>query len=926
MRRAVMRGFAGVFIGCAVVLILGAPAGAAPDPETRAVQLLARMTLAEKIDLITGNLNDLCGFYNAPVPRVGIPALCMADAPSGVRINNPATNEQRATQMPHPIALAATWNPQLARPYGDLIGDEAFNTGHNVHLGPATDIARTPFGARTAESFGEDPLLQSRMVVPYIQGVQSHPVMSTLKHFIANNQEAFRSVINVVVGEQALQEIYLPPFDAAVKNADVAAMMCSFNRVNGVFACENRTLLNDILKRQLGFPGFVLSDYGANHTTVAAANAGLDQEQPGDPIGMWGAKLLAAVQSGSVSVATVDDHALRILREMFARGIFDQPPQINPLPVQAHGQVARNTAAQGMVLLKNTNHTLPLSPQALRSVAVIGPDADDASAAIGGSGLVKPTYTVSALDGIRSVVGAAHVEYAPGTDPIGTGDLLPGPPAVPSSVLSPAGGAAGETGLHAEYWPNADFVAQPVLVRTDPQVNLLLGFFNFPGFSAGSPKLPVTPPSFNHFLSARWTGTFRAPTTGAYSLALTSLGHAQLVFDGRLLIDNSGREVGTTAVTIQLTAGEAHAVRIDYRTDSPRQQDRLQGAHIRFAWEPPPNAVPAMMRTAVDLARRSDVAIVVTRTYESEAFLFDRNNLELPNNQDQLVREVAAANPHTIVVLMSGTPITMRNWLDRTPAVLEAWYAGQEQGNALADVLFGAVNPSGKLPLTFPVDEQHVPLSMPDQYPGIVSGCPVGGGGSGGGVVGDPVSGGNLENCTVNYSEGLSVGYRGYDAHSVTPQYPFGFGLSYTTFSYSGLQISPTRTSGTRLIRVRFRVANTGSRDGAEVAQIYLGLPAGHGEPPRRLVGFAKVQLESGDSRRVTLTLDPRRAPRPLSFWNVSTHSWEIAPGDYRVFVGASSRDIRLTGTLRVGQEDDRNSADTAADSSNNNSDEVTID
>jgi beta-glucosidase len=940
MRRILI---ASVVVAAAIVLAVAASAGArstargaaatpnaaqiwmvqALTPDERAQALLAQMTLPEKIDLVTGDLNFNYGFFNAAIPRLMIPALKMADGPPGVRIANQTVNGGRATALPAPIALAATWDPELAHRYGDVIGDEAFNTDHNVHLGPSVDIARVPFGARTFEGLGEDPLLQSRIVAPYIRGVQSHSVMSTVKHYNLNNQEAFRAFVNVAIADRPLQEIYTPAWEAATKVGDAASVMCAFNKVNGTYACENRALLTDILKQQLGFPGFVLTDFGANKSTVESANAGLDQEQPGNappgsPFqGQWGPKLQAAVEAGPVSMATLDDKVLRILRQMFAKGLFDNPVRIVPFDERGHGVTARQIAASGMVLLENEGGVLPLAGH-LGSIAVIGPDADNASAAGGGSGLIKPTYTVSPLEGIRARAGAGvQVEYAPGTDAIGWGDLLPGPPAVPSSLLSPAGGGPGATGLKAEYWSNKDFAGSPALVRTEPQVNLLNGFFNFPGFNASSPKIPPMPQNIggreNACMSARFTGSFTAPSTGQYTLALTHMGSARLVFDGNVLIDSPGEFVETNSTTVNLVSGQPHTLLIEYRTDSQVQECRRHGAHIRFAWTPPADAISPLMRQAIDLAKRSDVAVVVTRTYESEAFYFDRNNLELPNNQDQLVREIAKANPHTVVVMMSGTPNKVKNWIDAVPAVVQAWYAGQEQGNALADVLFGDVNPSGKLPLTFPIDEQQTPFTTQAQYPaGDLDACIVlaasGGGGSGPGSGGSvPDSGGSpllaaadQPHCTVNYSEGLFVGYRGYDQFDIEPQFPFGFGLSYTTFSYDHLQVTPATNDGSMHVLVRFRLTNTGQRAGAEVAQVYFGLPAGVGEPPKRLAAFARVRLDAGESKEVEIAISPNDVPRPLAYWDEARNGWATAKGEYKVYVGRSSRDLPLTRSFRV--------------------------
>lgn len=666
--------------------------------EERTELLLKAMTLEDKVSFVTGNLNNYYGFYNAPLEKYGIPALQMADGPAGVRIANPDIQDKKSTSLPAPIALAATWDTDAAKRYGDLLGDEAYNTTHNVLLGPGFDIARMPWGARNFESLGEDPLLQSELGVSYVSGVQSHPVIATAKHFLLNNQETERFTINSEASERAIEEVYMRPFAAAVEKANLGAAMCSFNKVNGVAACDNKTLMTDILKKQLGFKGFIMSDYGANMSTVESALAGLDLETPGEPNGKWGSHLLEAVKNGQVSEAQIDEMASRILLQMFDKGLFDHPAQNNQIPAQQHGAVARELAEEGMVLLQNNKSQLPLNSSKLKSIAVIGPDADNASAAGGGSSLVNPTYTVSPLEGIKNRAGdKVKVNYEPGTDPITAGDILAGPSAVPSSVLSTEGTDSTETGLHGEYWTNTNLEGEPELVRTDAQVNLNLGFYNFGGFNAQSPKVSQTPGNLNGQMSARWTGNITAPSTGDYVLTLTSLGSSKLYLDDQLLIDRAGKTLDTSKATVSLKAGESHSIKIEYRTDV-KGVNGDYGAQVRFGWEAPKQAVESKMEKAVKLAADSDVAVVVVRTYDSEGNT-DPSNLDLPNNQDRLIRAVAAANPHTVVVQMSGRAVQTSTWQDQVPSIVQAWFAGQEQGNAIARVLFGDVNPvSCRLP------------------------------------------------------------------------------------------------------------------------------------------------------------------------------------------------------------------------------------
>ena len=838
------------------------------SPDERAALLLAQMTLGEKVGMVHGHSND--AYYIAPIARLGIPALTMTDGPAGITTG-------KATALPAPIGLASTWDLTAARQYGELLGREAEATGHNVFLGSCMDIARVPVDGRLFEALGEDPILTGQMAARSIQGVQRHPVVATAKHYNVNVQEENRLEGDAQIDERTLQEIYMLPFAMAVQDGHVGAAMGAYNKVNCIYACENRHLLTDILKQQLGFQGWVMSDYGATHSTIEAANAGLDQEMA--TAVFFGDHLLQAIQTGQVSLATLDDKVQRILRTMFSQGLFDHPVQISPLPVQEHGQLAREIIGKGIVLLKNAGELLPLSSQELHSMAVIGGDADHHIAG-GGSSLVKPTYVVSILEGIRRRAGeGVRAEYAEGIDPASAVDLLPGPPLVPSSVLTPAGSGPEAHGLYAEYWTNTRFEGEPSLIRTDRQVGFNLGLFNFSSFNASSLK---TPEEFTNAISVRWTGSITPPTTGNYTLSLTHLGTARLYLDGQPLIDDPGITLVTQSVTLHLVAGQPHVLRIDYAADRPEQYTPVPGAlsiaaligsKVRLGWEHPDDAVPPAMQEAAALAARSDVAVVVVRDYRSEHA--DLPGLTLSNEQDLLIRTVATANPRTIVVLATGGPALMP-WLEQVPAVLESWYGGQEQGNALADVLFGDVTPSGKLPVTFPRSDRDTPVSSPEQYSRTAS--------------------------VAHFSEGLYVGYRGYGQFGIESLFPFGYGLSYTSFAYAQLQVEPETTDGTRPVRVSFMITNTGTRAGAEIAQVYLGLPASTGEPPRRLAGWGKVELEPGETREVSVPLDPNATSHPLSYWDVTMNGWEMASGDYRVDVGASSRDIRLTSTLHVYQ------------------------
>jgi beta-glucosidase len=889
-----------------------------PAVEAQVDQILGQMSNDEKAQLATGQLNNNYGFFTPAIPRLGIPAQTMSDGPVGVRIANP-TIDQRSTQFPSATSMSASFDRDLVHLIGETIGDEAFHTGQNFQLAPSVDVVRSQLWGRAFEGFGEDPLLNGLMGAQSILGMQSNPgLVATLKHWVVYNQETNRFTIDALVSERTLREVYNRPFEIGVQQGHPGAAMCSFNKVNGTFSCEN-DLMNTLLKGDDGFRGFVMSDYNATPSTVQAANNGLDQEQPGDQgpgTANFDGKLVAAVAAGEVPQARLDDMARRILRAIVGLGLLTNPVQSNRFDEAAHREVARRVADQGSVLLKNKDDALPLKPDhhKLSSLAVIGPDADNTSAQGGGSSEIShPTAEVSPLDGIRNRAGSGtDVTYSPGTDGINEGDLLPGPAPVPSSVLTPTSGSPGEHGLDAEYWGNTTFSGTPGLTNLDPNVSVNFGFMNFPGFNAASPKATQSKAVTGDFallgdLSARWSGDLTAPATADYTLGLTARGDATLTFDGQPLVTHSG-ELSSESKTVHLVAGEQHSVKIEY---SAPAANTYQGGQIRFFWSHADDILSPAMQAAVDSAKSADEAVVVVRDYESEGF--DRPNLELPRDQGQLIRAVAAANPSTTVVIETGSPVLTSTWEDGVPAILQAWYPGQEQGDSIAGILFGDVNPSGHLPVTIPRDESQVP----------------------------PISPGP----TADDDTGIFVGYKGLLKNGQTPSYAFGHGLSYSEFDYSDLRVDdgsrgddhgkphgkhhqrkhnhrkhhnnkgrrhhPQRHHKHRAHRaghdhgkppqgdvtVTFTVRNRGRTAGAAVAQAYLGpLPTSVETAARQLAGFERVSLEPGEARKVTITI-PRRS---LSYWDESTHQWVTPAGRVPVYVGNASDDTELAGIINV--------------------------
>lgn len=657
--------------------------------------LLAAMTLPEKAQLLYGVEHPTGGYsvgYVRGVPRLGIPPLVLSDGPAGVKDTGDAPSQRPATALPAPAALAASFDPELARQYGSVLGHEATTRGVDVLYGPAINIVRVPQGGRNFEYLGEDPVLTSQLASAEVAGIQSWRIAAQVKHFALNNQENGRHDTSSDADERTMREIYLPAWRATATGAGRAwSLMCANNLVDGTYACENDTLLNGIVKGEWGYDGVVGSDYAAVPSATGAAAGGLDQDFTLRDWGEWYSMLPDLVQRGVVPVSEVDDHARRVLTMMFRIGMFDHKPPAPPVDQSADGAVAREAAEESTVLLKNSGELLPLDPAKTHSIAVVGRYAGTALTGGGGSSRVTPYYSVSPVAGIQKRAGAGvKVTTADGSDP----------------------------------------------------------------------------------------------------------------------------------------------------------------------------------SAAAALASAADVAVVVVNDVETEGA--DRADIGLPDDQDALVDAVAAANPHTVVVLDTGSAVTMP-WLDSVPSVLQAWYPGEEGGTALAAILFGDVDPSGKLPVTFPTDAAQSPTAGPPRYP--------------------------AEHGRYLYSEGLDVGYRGYDAAGSTPLFPFGYGLSYTTFAYSGLSVGTFASDGS--VDVRATVTNTGTRPGTDVAQLYLGCPPAAGEPPRSLKTFERVTLGAGASRQLTFHL----SRGDFQTWDVRAHAWGVGPGDYTVWVGDSSRDLPLHANVTLGDD-----------------------
>jgi beta-glucosidase len=849
------------------------------SPDERASLLLQEMTLDEKVELMTGDQGEApAAFYNGPIDRLGIPELRMADAGAGIGSRGwtlPETGD-RATALPSSLALAATWDADKVREYAGVVGDEARQTGHEMLLGPNSDPTRNPFWGRAAESASEDPDLNASVVVPYVQEIQERNVIANLKHYTGYTQEVNRGIgQNSIIDERALREVHTFAYEEAIRRGDLGSVMCSFNKINGAYSCENENTLDTVLRDQLGFTGFVVTDFGAIHSTAPSVVAGTDMET--GTASFYDGALLAAVESGEVSESLIDRSVLRILRTMFDLGIFEDDYTPSAIPVDEHGAVAQDVEEDAITLLQNTGGALPLD--ATDSIALIGADANVPSA-LSGSANVKPTYTSSLLDALseRALAEGTDLQYEPGNDPVGPANMIETADmtAVPSSVLQPEVGDG--DGLTARYYANATWDGAAGVERTEKQAAYDVGFLGGgPAFAIlyasqnpPTPTLGAVDPTGNGDQSVRYTGTLIAPTTGSYVLGGTGWGDAQVFLDDQLVVDMTGEDGrrDVRSAPLELTAGQSYDLRVDYSQTRPLVG--LQPGTFLLQWSTPEGALSPAAQSAVEAAASSDAAVVYVRTYEGEER--DRVSLKLPQGADQLISAVTAANPNTTVVLSSGGAVTMP-WLDRAPAVLQTYFGGQEEGDALAAILFGDEDPSGHLPVSYPRSESELPLGVENPWDGI-------------------------DDLDVEFSEGVDVGYRGYLAAGVEPLFPFGYGLSYTRFTLDQVKTGAfLRSTGSpSTVDVRVRLTNTGERTGTEVVQVYLGALPGVDSPSLKLAGYSKVELAAGSSQQVKISLDRR----DFSYWDAESDRWVVPTGNVSVFVGTSSADVQSAGTVRV--------------------------
>ena len=851
-RAAITAALLSTVLFCAASVLAQAPQPNTPAMRSRVDAIIGKMTLQQKLEYIGGT-----GFAIRAMPSLGLPAFEMSDGPYGTRSNAGFPSTTYAAG----INLAASWDRDLAARVGEGIGRDARARGVHYMLGPGVDIYRSPRNGRNFEYFGEDPFLAANIAVGYVTGMQSQGVSATIKHFMGNNSEFLRHDSDSIIGERAIREIYLPTFEAAVKKAHVGAIMDSYNFTNGIHMTQNGYFNTEIARKEWGFKGVMMSDWDATYDAIGAANGGLDIEMPTGKF-MNPKNLTDAVKSGKVSEATIDEKIRNILMTAARFGWLDRSqtdPNLSTYDAK-NNETALDAARGGLVLLKNEAKLLPLDKTQIKSILVVGPDAYPGVPVGGGSAGVQPFHIVSALEGISTLGGSGiTVYYDRG---------LPTLAELARTTNFVTEEHNGKPGLTLETFHNSDLSGAPATTSVVRHIND--EGISWQSLLAANPEALATifAAGASHDSSQRWNGYYIADHAGKYIVALQGAGEGnnnRVYLDGKLLFDDwKIVRAFQPHITLDLTTGP-HKVVVEEGLHSP------VGGRIRFAITEESKIVDAK---AKELAAKADVVVVAAGfDADSESEGGDRT-FDLPYGQDALIRDMAAANKKTIVDVTSGGNVDSEAWVNEIPGYIESWYAGQEGGTALAEVLFGAVDPSGHVPATFERRAQDNPTY--DNY------------------YTEPNSN------RIVYKEGIFVGYRGYEHNHVKPLFPFGYGLSYTTFKFANLSVTPESATASPNVTVTFDVANTGERAGAEVAQVYVS--DGHAKverPAKELKGFDKITLQPGETRHVSIALDGRS----FAYYDTEAKGWHIAPGKFGILVGDSSESLDLKGSVEISKE-----------------------
>ena len=809
----------------------------------RIESLISELTLEEKVSILSGST----AWHTTGVPRLNIPRIKMTDGPIGAR--GDSVSGATSACFPSASCLSSSWDKKNVEDVARAIGVEAKSKDADVLLGPTINLHRHPLGGRHFECYSEDPILTGELASSYVKGVQSVGVSACLKHFIGNDTEYQRHFVSSNIDERTLRELYLLPFEMGVK-AGSLSVMSAYNQLNNIYCSSHADILNKILKEEWNFPGYVVSDWGAAQDTIGNANGGLDCEMPG-PARSWGENLVKAVNDGKVLEEVVDDKVRRILRVAEFTGRLDKPME---KPEESNNlkedqALIRKAGSEGMVLLKN-NKVLPLQKEKIKKLAVIGPNALKGQYLGGGSASLNPHYVVHPLEGIKAALDEnVEVTYAKGCH---THKFLP---AIPESLFTE------NEGFSVDFYDGQEFKGSPI------ETKILKGnkFWAMGGFG-----LDIVAQSKRPSLSVRFSGTLKPEFSGEFDFEIFSIGPSRLLVDDEVLIDNwTSQDPGETFFAmgsapkrgkIEFKEGQTYSLVIEYKWEGrfPAVQIGMQAPDQHD-----------LMEEATSLAKEADAVILVVGTnsdWETEGN--DRASLDLPSNQDELIEKVCNLNKNTIVVLNTGSPCEMP-WVDKANSILQCWFPGQEFGNSLSDVLFGEVNPSGKLPTTFPKNLSDTPAYS--TYPG--------------------------KDLQMDYEEGLFIGYRWYDREEIEPLFAFGHGLSYTTFDYSNLRAVPPKGTSS-VAAFELDITNSGDVFGKEIVQGYVKVSESKIDRPiKELKKFEKVSLEPGESKKITFEL----SERDLSFWSETNQSWQVEPAEYIFEVGASAIDIRESTSVWLG-------------------------
>ena len=805
-------------------------------------QIIKTLTLDEKVSLLSG----FNSWYTNKIEKKNIPSIKMSDGPNGVR--GDSNSGKSSACFPCAISIGSTWDLSLIKDIGVALGEEAQAKDVDVLLGPTINIHRHPLGGRHFESFSEDPFLTGKIATNYVQGVQSKNVAACLKHFVGNDTEYERHSISSNIDAQTLREIYLLPFEMGIKEGNAKVVMSAYNKLNNIFCSSHQDLLINILKEEWGFDGYVVSDWGAALETIENANGGLDLEMPG-PSNVWGKALIDAVEASEVSEKLIDDKVKRILTVAEFSNRF-QKPQIKAeqaIDQPKHRLLLRKAAADGMVLLKNEG-SLPLKKN-IKKLAVIGPNALEAQIIGGGSASLRPHYQIHPLEAAQERLGhETEILYSKGCH---THKYLP---KINEELMEE------KDGFLVEYFDGNQF---------DKNLSLeerLTGskFWVFEGFAKDVISKEERPD-----ISVRFSCTYKPDISGLHEFEIFGIGKCRLLIDGNELIDNwTSMDPGEAFFTfgsaskkgvISLQKGEAYKIEVQYKFEGS-----FPAVYIGCQ---APDEVDIFQEALETASHADDVILIVGTNSDWETEGNDRADFNLPANQNKLIEAILELNQNTVVVINTGSPIHMP-WEKKAKAIIQTWFAGQEFGNALVDILSGEVNPSGKLPTTFPVKIEDTPAYK--NYPG--------------------------KNLQMNYDEKLLVGHRWYESNSIKPLFCFGHGLSFTSFNYQNLEVT---TGSDFVVTCKFEIQNTGDISGLEIAQCYVGFASPlPGEPYKTLQGFVKEEIGANELKKVEIKLGPRN----FSFWSVETNTWQIREGSYQILIGSSSENILLQTNINLEQ------------------------